>query len=119
LAERYRVDPNRTFISGFSGGSRVAFRTAIAFPDVFAHTGHEVMNGNSLAEALGALDRPYPRDPVQHRRCLSSMEVRLQRARTDAAALIAQPPGARVQEQMDRLDREYGALLDAPVQHEK
>lgn len=181
LAERYRVDPNRTFISGFSGGSRVAFRTAIAFPDVFAgvlldsgsdpvgtadiplpspelmpllqsrtrfvfvtgendemnlskdagaraslatwcvdatraiirpHTGHEIMNGDGLAEALGALGRPYPSAPAQHRRCLSSADARLQQARTDAAALNAQPPSPRVQEQLDRLDREYGALLD-------
>ena len=162
LAERFRIDPNRTFISGFSGGSRVAFRTAIAFPDVFAgvlldsgsdplgtsydplpspdlmsllqtrmrfvfvtgendeinlsrdadtrlslsawcidavravirpHTGHEIMSGNSLAEAIPTFGRPFPSDPAQHRRCLSSMDARLQRARTEAAALDAQPPG--------------------------
>jgi predicted esterase len=181
LVERYRVDPDRTFVSGFSGGSRVAFRTAIAFPDVFAgalldsgsdpvgtpynplpspdllallqsrtrfvfvsgendelnvskdaqarislsawcieatqainppRTGHEIMNGNGLAEALGTLARPYARDPAKHSRCLSSLDAKLQQARTDAAALSAEPPSARAQQQLDRLDGEYGALLD-------
>ena len=184
LGERYRVDPNRTFISGFSGGSRVAFRTAVAFPDVFAgalldsgsdpfgtsdnplpspdlmsllqtrtrfvfvtgeddeinlsrdadarislsawcvdavraivrpHTGHEIMNANSLAEALSAFGRPDPGDPARHRRCLSAMDARLRQARTEASALNAQPPGPRVQEQLDRLDRENGALLDVDI----
>jgi predicted esterase len=186
VAARYRIDPNRTFISGFSGGSRVAFRTAIAFPDVFAgvlldsgsdplgtsynplpspdlmsllqartrfvfvvgendeinlssdagarlslaawcvdavrviirpHTGHEIMNGNSLAEALSAFGRRDPSNPAQHRRCLSSMNARLQHARTDAAALNAQPPTPPVQEQLDRLDQEYGALLEVDTAH--
>jgi predicted esterase len=181
LAERYRIDPARTFIGGFSGGSRVAFRTAIAFPDVFAgvvldsgsdpvgtsynslpspklmsllqsrtrfvfvtgendeinlssdadarislskwcidavqaivppRTGHEIMSGDSLSEALGALAHPYPSDPAAHRRCLSAMDAGLRQARMNAAALIARPPSPRVQAQLDRLDREYGALLD-------
>ena len=36
MTKRYRIDTTRIFVSGFSGGSRVALRTAIAFPDIFA-----------------------------------------------------------------------------------
>ena len=185
LAERYRIDSKRKYISGFSGGSRVALRTAIAFPDIFAgvllnsgsdpigtaydplpsqdlmsllqtrtrfvfvtgendevnvsmdaatrmslsawcvdatraivrpHVGHEVMDRDGLAEALGTLARPYPGDPAQSRRCLSSMDIRLQHARADAIALQAQPRSSWVREQLDRLDREFGALLDGETE---
>ena len=33
--ERYTVDPKRVYIGGFSGGSRIALRLALAYPDVF------------------------------------------------------------------------------------
>ncbi|MDP9010548.1 MAG: hypothetical protein M3N91_17885 [Pseudomonadota bacterium] len=33
--QRFRVDPQRIYIGGFSGGSRVALRLALGFPDVF------------------------------------------------------------------------------------
>jgi len=32
---RYRVDPARIYVAGFSGGSRVALRLALAYPDLF------------------------------------------------------------------------------------
>ncbi len=32
---RYPIDPDRVYIGGFSGGSRVALRTALAYPDLF------------------------------------------------------------------------------------
>ena len=35
IMRRFRVDPERTYIGGFSGGSRVALRLALGFPDVF------------------------------------------------------------------------------------
>jgi pimeloyl-ACP methyl ester carboxylesterase len=35
VTQRYRVDPSRVYIGGFSGGSRVALRIALDFPDVF------------------------------------------------------------------------------------
>jgi dienelactone hydrolase len=35
VAKRYRVDSQRIYIAGFSGGSRVALRLALAYPDVF------------------------------------------------------------------------------------
>jgi pimeloyl-ACP methyl ester carboxylesterase len=35
IMRRYRVDPNRIYIGGFSGGSRVAMRIALGYPDLF------------------------------------------------------------------------------------
>lgn len=35
IVRRYRTDPRRIYIGGFSGGSRVALRIALDFPDVF------------------------------------------------------------------------------------
>ena len=35
VAQRYPIDPARTYIGGFSGGSRIALRLALAYPDVF------------------------------------------------------------------------------------
>lgn len=35
IMQRYRVDPSRVYIGGFSGGSRVALRLALAYPDLF------------------------------------------------------------------------------------
>ena len=35
IVDRYPVDPEHVFIGGFSGGSRVAMRLALGYPDVF------------------------------------------------------------------------------------
>ena len=35
IMQRYPVDPQRVYIGGFSGGSRVAERVALAYPDLF------------------------------------------------------------------------------------
>ncbi|HJU25842.1 MAG TPA: PHB depolymerase family esterase, partial [Rhodanobacteraceae bacterium] len=35
VMQRYKVDPRRVYVGGFSGGSRVALRLALAYPDVF------------------------------------------------------------------------------------
>jgi poly(3-hydroxybutyrate) depolymerase len=32
---QYSVDPQQVYIGGFSGGSRVALRLALGYPDVF------------------------------------------------------------------------------------
>lgn len=32
---RYRIDPQRVYVGGFSGGSRVALRLAVGYPDLF------------------------------------------------------------------------------------
>ncbi|HMD58439.1 MAG TPA: PHB depolymerase family esterase, partial [Steroidobacteraceae bacterium] len=36
IMARYTVDPTRVFIGGFSGGSRIAMRLALAYPDLFS-----------------------------------------------------------------------------------
>lgn len=35
VQQRYAIDPARVFVGGFSGGSRVALRLALAYPDLF------------------------------------------------------------------------------------
>ena len=35
IMARYPVDPDRTYVGGFSGGSRVAMRLAMGYPDLF------------------------------------------------------------------------------------
>jgi len=35
VMKRYKVDPQKVYIGGFSGGARVAQRTAIGYPDIF------------------------------------------------------------------------------------
>src|SRR5690348_14641868 len=35
VLQRYHVDPKRVYVGGFSGGSKVALRLALAYPDVF------------------------------------------------------------------------------------
>lgn len=35
VARRYSVDPQQIYIAGFSGGSRVAMRVALGYPDIF------------------------------------------------------------------------------------
>lgn len=35
VARRYKVDPTRIYVGGFSGGSKVALRLALSFPSVF------------------------------------------------------------------------------------
>ena len=35
VVDRYRIDPEHVFVGGFSGGSRVAMRLALGYPDIF------------------------------------------------------------------------------------
>ena len=35
LMQRYPIDPRHVYVGGFSGGSRVALRLAVAYPDLF------------------------------------------------------------------------------------
>ena len=51
----YPVDPERVYISGFSGGSRVALRIALAYPDVFRGA---MLNAGS--DPIGERDIPLP-----------------------------------------------------------
>jgi pimeloyl-ACP methyl ester carboxylesterase len=59
VMRRYNVDPDRVFISGYSGGSRVALRLALAYPDVFR--GAFLDAG---ADPIGAPDLPLPPRPL-------------------------------------------------------
>jgi pimeloyl-ACP methyl ester carboxylesterase len=55
MAIRYRLDPDRVFIGGFSGGSRVAMRLALAYPDVF----HGALL-NAGSDPIGDAEIPLP-----------------------------------------------------------
>ncbi len=35
ISQRYRIDPRRIYVAGFSGGARVALRLALGYPDLF------------------------------------------------------------------------------------
>jgi hypothetical protein len=58
VVHRYRVDPQRIYIAGFSGGSRVALRLALAYPDLFRGA---VLNASSDPIGTTAVELP-PKD---------------------------------------------------------
>jgi pimeloyl-ACP methyl ester carboxylesterase len=51
----YKVDPSRVWAGGFSGGSKVAMRVALAWPDLFAGA---LLNGGSDPIGGGAVPLP-------------------------------------------------------------
>jgi len=55
VKRRYPLNPERVYVGGFSGGSRVALRMALAFPDVFRGA---LLNSGS--DPIGTLDVPLP-----------------------------------------------------------
>jgi dienelactone hydrolase len=55
IMHRYPVDPERVYIGGFSGGSRVALRIALGYPDVFH--GALLMGGT---DPIGDVQAPLP-----------------------------------------------------------
>ena len=59
IIDRYHVNPSRVFVGGFSGGSHVALRLALAYPDLFR---------GALLEAgsdpIGTTQIPLPRADV-------------------------------------------------------
>jgi pimeloyl-ACP methyl ester carboxylesterase len=55
VAKLYPVDPERVFVTGFSGGSRVAMRVALAYPDLFRGA---LLNAGS--DAIGDRELPLP-----------------------------------------------------------
>jgi len=54
---QYKIDPGRVFVGGMSGGSRVAMRLALGYPDLFAGA---LLNAGS--DPLGKLAVVPPRD---------------------------------------------------------
>lgn len=62
ITQRYRVDPSRIYIGGFSGGSRVALRIALGFPDVF----HGALL-DAGSDPIGNAQIPLPSRELFHR----------------------------------------------------
>ena len=58
IMQRFRVDPERIYIGGYSGGSRVALRLALGFPDLFRGA---FLNAGS--DPIG--DAPLPLPPPE------------------------------------------------------
>jgi hypothetical protein len=55
VMQRYRVDPQHVYVGGHSGGSRIAMRLALAYPDLFRGAFL-----NAGADPLGAPGPPVP-----------------------------------------------------------
>jgi pimeloyl-ACP methyl ester carboxylesterase len=53
IRRRYRIDADRVYVGGLSGGSRVALRVALAYPDVFdgalMNAGSDPIGGDQVA----------------------------------------------------------------------
>jgi hypothetical protein len=55
IMQRFHVDPARIYVGGFSGGSRVALRLALGFPDIFRGA---FLNAGS--DPIGDAQAPLP-----------------------------------------------------------
>lgn len=55
VTKRYHVNPHRVYMGGFSGGSRIALRLALAYPDVFDGA---LLDGGS--DQIGTATIPLP-----------------------------------------------------------
>jgi pimeloyl-ACP methyl ester carboxylesterase len=55
IMAQYPVDPERTYVGGFSGGSRVALRLALGYPDLFRGA---LLNAGS--DPIGSREIPLP-----------------------------------------------------------
>lgn len=62
VAQQYHVDPKRMYVGGFSGGSKVALRLALAYPDVFRGV---LLEAGS--EPIGTPAIPLPPADLLHR----------------------------------------------------
>lgn len=58
VMRRYRVDPARVFVGGFSGGSRIALRLSLGYPDLFRGA---LLDAGS--DPIGSAEVPLP--PVE------------------------------------------------------
>jgi len=61
MVKLYRIDPDRIFVSGFSGGARIAMRLALRYPDVFKGA---ILNSGS--DAIGDTAIPLPPRDLFH-----------------------------------------------------
>ncbi|THD64279.1 PHB depolymerase family esterase [Phenylobacterium sp.] len=55
VIQRYKVDPRRVYVAGFSGGARVALRVALAYPDLFRGA---LLDAG--ADPIGGAETPLP-----------------------------------------------------------
>lgn len=55
VSKQYRLNPQRIYVAGFSGGSRVALRLALAYPDIFRGA---ILNASS--DPIGNEKAPIP-----------------------------------------------------------
>lgn len=62
VMRRYHVDPSRVYVGGFSGGSRVALRLALAYPDLF----HGALL-DAGSDPIGTAQIPLPPSDLFHR----------------------------------------------------
>jgi pimeloyl-ACP methyl ester carboxylesterase len=70
VMRRYRVDRRRVYVAGFSGGSRVAMRLAVGYPDLFSGA---LLDAG--ADPLGEADFPLPpRDLFDRLRTASRLD---------------------------------------------
>ena len=60
IIAEYRVDPERVYIGGFSGGSRIALRLAIGYPDLFHGA---ILNAGSDSLGDASAEPPIPLPP--------------------------------------------------------
>jgi predicted esterase len=61
LLKRYNIDKERVFVSGFSGGSRVALKLALGYPDLFTGA---ILNAGS--DAIDDNNLSLPPEPLLH-----------------------------------------------------
>lgn len=61
VERRYRLDPKRIYVAGFSGGSRVAIRLALDYPDLFRGA---ILNAGS--DPIGDARTPLPPGDLFH-----------------------------------------------------
>ena len=83
VGKRYRLDPARVYVGGLSGGSRVALRLALAFPDVFRGA---LLNAGS--DPIGTIAVPLP-DAGMFRLFEERSRLVYVTGSEDAAALVA------------------------------
>lgn len=62
ITMRHKVDPQRIYIGGFSGGARIALRLALAYPDVFRGA---LLDAGS--DPIGTAQIPLPPADLFHR----------------------------------------------------
>ena len=93
IVRRYKVDPERIYVGGFSGGARIAMRIALAFPDVFRGA---LLDAGS--DPIGAGDIPLPAAELMSRFQESTRLVYVTGAR-DAPSLTLEAESTHSMEQ--------------------